>query len=76
MKYKVGDRIVCVKFPDSNIIGEVGYVNRVFCSPTARYVVEAKFPGLPDCPMRAEEIESYHKEEQLLFPFMLEVSDE
>jgi len=74
-QYKIGDRVVCIKFPGDNeeevkLAGAVGEVVRV-CSERSMFSALVKWNHrIGNCTMYAEEIELYRKEEQLLFSFM------
>ena len=79
MKYKVGDKVVCIKFPSPKLVGIKGFVHEA--RPTAFYplivVFESTIPGIgSSCPMKADEIEPYPKDRQMLFSFMTEAYDE
>lgn len=71
-KFKIGDKVRIVKFPDSHMVGEIcevvdieGYPSKFVCRVET---INVKHWG---CLMYPGEIEPcLRKDEQLLFPFM------
>jgi len=66
MTFKVGDRVKIVKFPEHEIIGDVGVITKVYNS----CIYEVKCNKLSRCPMYKDELQLL--DQQLLFEFMYE----
>ncbi len=71
-KFKVGDKVRIVKFPDITVIGQIARVTYSYnCSSTFICDVQLLSNSDWECPMKANEIECAIKVgEQLLFDFM------
>lgn len=72
MKFKVGDKVRIVKFPDTDVVGREAIIISVYCdSDLYPYRIEDFLNSSWGCLVLANEIEKVTtKGQQLLFSFM------